>query len=105
GRGFGRLNDVWSSPDGIGWNPVASGAPWGKREGHMTAVLNNTFFVLGGVTNDNSSSDYYLNDVWSSQGGTNWFQVTTAARWNRRWYSASVVFNGRIWVLGGIGAS
>jgi len=105
GRGFGRLNDVWSSPDGIGWNPVASGAPWGKREGHMTAVLNNTFFVLGGVTNDNSSTDYYLNDVWSSQGGTNWFQVTTAARWNRRWYSASVVFNGRIWVLGGIGAS
>ena len=83
-------------------------APWGKREGHMTVVLNETFFVLGGVTNDNSNTDHYLNDVWSSQGGTNWFRVNPDARWSPRWYSASVVFNvlnDRIWVLGGIGAN
>ena len=105
GRRFERLNDVWSSPDGLGWNQVTSGAPWGKREGHMTVVLNGTIYVLGGVTNDISGTQWYLNDVWSSQDGTNWFQWTGSARWTRRWYSASVAFNGRIWVLGGIGAS
>jgi hypothetical protein len=103
--GVTKLDDVWSSADGQSWNHVMSGAPWGKREGHMTIVLDETFFILGGVTNNNSGTDIYLNDVWSSQGGTNWFRVTAAARWSPRWYSASLVFNDRIWVLGGIGGS
>jgi N-acetylneuraminic acid mutarotase len=101
GAVYGR-NDVWSSSDGQNWSQVMTNAPWGRRQGHMTVVLNETFFVLGGITNDNSDNQVYANDVWSSQGGTNWFQVTTAARWGPRTYSASVVFNNRIWVLGGI---
>jgi hypothetical protein len=101
GAAYGR-NDVWSSSDGQNWSQVMTNAPWGRRQGHITVVLNETFFVMGGITNDNSDNQVYSHDVWSSQGGTNWFQVTTAARWGPRSYSASVVFNDRIWVLGGI---
>jgi len=98
---FGR-SDVWSSADGQNWSQVMTNAPWGRRQGHMTVELNETFFVMGGVTNDNSDNQVFANDVWSSQGGTNWFQVTGSARWGPRRYSASVAFNNRIWVLGGI---
>ncbi len=34
-------------------------------------------------------------------GGTNWTEATSAAPWSGRRYHASVVFNGRMWVLGG----
>jgi Kelch motif protein len=91
-------NDVWSSVDGLNWTQVVAAAPWSEREGHMTVVLHESLYVLGGYNRSNQS---YVNDVWNSQGGTNWFRWTAAARWSPRWYSASVVFNDRIWVFGG----
>ncbi len=41
------------------------------------------------------------NDVWSSEDGVHWTEVTPAAEWKPRLWSSSVVYRNRMWVLGG----
>ena len=41
------------------------------------------------------------NDVWSSSNGTSWTQATADANWSDRSSHTSVVFNDKMWVLGG----
>jgi hypothetical protein len=43
------------------------------------------------------------NDVWSSTDGGTWTLATAAAPWSARFGHTSVVFNARLWVLGGQG--
>jgi len=40
-------------------------------------------------------------DVWCSGNGTSWTQVTEFAPWRERHLPASVVFDGKMWLLGG----
>jgi hypothetical protein len=42
-----------------------------------------------------------MNDIWNSTDGVNWTRVGQAD-WSVREQHASVVFDNRIWVLGGI---
>ncbi len=92
-----RLNDVWSSSDGIAWVQETPPPQWSAREGHATAVFNNRLWILGG--NDGNQ----LNDVWSSADGVSWNLETAAAPWPTRRYHAAVAFDGRLWVMGGNG--
>ncbi|MFQ5680575.1 MAG: kelch repeat-containing protein [Candidatus Omnitrophota bacterium] len=94
------LNDVWSSPDGAAWTKVTGGADWTRRMGHTSVVFNGKIWVIGGV-NAYANPHEYFNDVWSSSDGANWIKVTGGAAWTRRSGHASVVFNGKIWVIGG----
>src|SRR5262249_41899351 len=40
-------------------------------------------------------------DVWWSADGKAWKRATRAARWTPRRFHGSVVYDGRMWVLGG----
>ena len=106
----GRLNDVWSSPDGETWTESTppgeaskdtdgtDGADanwWTARSEHTSVVFQDKIWVMGGTDGDN------LNDVWSSPDGKTWTQVDAAAEWKARYNHTSVVFNSKIWVLGG----
>ena len=99
-----RLTDLYS------WKLVdqASGnLKWTARTGHTSVVFDGKIWVMGGY--DGS----YLNDVWSSADGVNWTESTlpvNAAKktagtgknwWMARYDHTSVVFNNKIWVLGG----
>ena len=92
-------NDVWSSSDGKVWTQETPAAGWSPRAYHQAVVLNDTLYVFGG---GNYVPKYHaLNDVWSSTDGKTWKQVTESAGWSPRLWFSSVVYRGRMWVLGG----
>ena len=92
-------NDVWSSADGKEWSRETEAAGWSPRAYHQAAVLNDKIYVFGG---GNYVPQYHaLNDVWSSNDGKAWEQVTEHADWSPRLWFLSAVYRDRMWVLGG----
>mmetsp|Transcript_19517 Transcript_19517/g.31767 ORF Transcript_19517/g.31767 Transcript_19517/m.31767 type:complete len:326 (-) Transcript_19517:33-1010(-) len=77
------------------WTFLGS-APWSGRDRAAAAVLGGRVFMAGGY-------DYHkhLNDVWSSEDGITWQQVSDHASWRARSGHAMVAFNEEIWVLAG----
>ncbi|MCB9932012.1 MAG: hypothetical protein H6841_01165 [Planctomycetes bacterium] len=96
-NGF-ATGDVWSTT-GNSWTLETATAGWMARAGHTSAVFNSQLWVLGGA--GGASSPILLNDVWSSADGVTWNQATSSAGWSWRSEHATVVFQGKLWVLGG----
>ncbi len=48
-----------------------------------------------------SLRDTYLDDVWTSTDGLWWEEQTTSEKWDSRRGPSSVVFDNKIWILGG----
>jgi len=94
-------NDVRYSTDGVRWTTATASAGWTGRGGHTSVVFNGRIWVLGG--NADSSGGFHKNDVWYSSDGASWTSATLSAPWSRRDFHSSVVFNGKIWVIGGEG--
>jgi hypothetical protein len=46
-------------------------------------------------------NDYVTSDIWHSSDGIIWTSATLQAPWLPRYGHASVVYDGRIWLLGG----
>ncbi len=104
-------NDLYSSTDGITWILESSDALWESgRFNFRIEKLNNTLYALTG--GDNSGN--YYNDVWSSTDGVNWSetkadvdnpplgtQPSKWTHWDKRYMSSTVVFNNKIWLIGG----
>lgn len=92
-------NDVWYSTDGVTWTQATASAAWTARDYHASVVFDNKMWVLGGY---NGSVDYsFFHDVWYSTDGVTWTQATASAAWAARNGHTSVVFDGKIWVIGG----
>ena len=51
--------------------------------------------MLGGTDGTN------YNDVWHSKDGINWTQTTASADWSGRRGHTSLVYDNKMWVLGG----
>ncbi len=97
----GSLNDVWSSTNGSTWTQTASASSvniFPARSEHTSVVFNSTMWVIGGF---GASSPFFLNDVWASTDGANWYEATTGAAFSARQGHASLVFNNAMWVIGG----
>ncbi len=96
---FQAVEDVWSAADAVNWQLEVPHLSWsvpsGNREGHTVAVHAGKLWILGG------RNSLFYNEVWSSPDGVNWTQETANAPWSARAYHATVVFNNRIWVIGG----
>ena len=105
GRGDDEdLSDVWVSSDGLNWEETPSSADWRGRSGHTSLVFGGRMWILGGVSEDEEGSTYH-NDVWHSSDGETWRRSTSGAPWSGRSGHSSVVFDGRMWVLGGFDGS
>lgn len=92
-------NDVWSTADGKHWEQATASAQWSPRAYHQAVVLGGKMYVFGG---GNYVPEYQaLNDVWSSEDGVHWKQVTESAPWSPRLWFSAVVFRDHMWVLGG----
>lgn len=104
----GRLEDasasdqVWASRDGQEWEQVTACAGWSPRLGAAGVVFQGKIWLLGGVQRyyDGTPADL-RSDVWCSDDGQDWTQVTAQAPWSPRAYHAAVVFADRLWVFGG----
>jgi N-acetylneuraminic acid mutarotase len=90
------LKDVWHSPDGTTWTRGVDAA-WSARAGHCTAVYDGKIWVIGGC--DGVAA--YSNEVWTSTDGAAWTKMTVPTDFPARAYGACVVFNNRLYVMGG----
>ena len=99
-----RSNDVWRSTNGgTNWEQVTNSAQWSKRTRHQALFYNNQLWVLGGL---NVSSVNGNNEIWvSSDQGTNWTQKNATEHWSGRNEHQAVVFQNKIWVIGGSSAN
>ncbi len=75
-------------------------APWSSRSHHGVEVFDNRLWVIGG-SGGSRTADQPLNDVWAMDAAGNWTEVTAAADWSRRHQPATVVFQDKLWVIGG----
>ena len=94
-------NDIWDSTNGADWNRVKdnNNIGWETRFGHTSVVFKGKMWVLGGQNRNNRFKN--KNDVWDSTNGADWRKVTSNAAWTTRFGQSSVVFDGKMWVLGG----
>jgi hypothetical protein len=92
-------DDVWSSADGRQWALVTAHAGWSARAHGQALVFDGRIWMLGGGLWH--PEHVATNDVWCSEDGQHWDQVTASAPWAPRLWFTSVVYRGRMWVLGG----
>jgi thermitase len=93
-------NDVWYSADGVTWTRATASAPFSNRWGHRSVVFGNKMWVIGGETYINGHF-LPMNDVWYSDDGVNWTPATGSAAFPARLNFGLVVFDNRMWVIGG----
>lgn len=114
------FNDVWSSTDlGRSWEKI-SDAEWPARGYFQALRRGRHVYVLGGQNFDTVPNPLFpdncpplvpcfpfvprstfFNDVWRSDDGAHWTEVTSSARWGGRAGLSAVVFKGRFFVFGG----
>ncbi len=86
---------VCNPSTGVDWQRMSTNdIPWDPRTFHGSVSLGNYIYLFGGL------SDRFLSDVWRSQDGYNWQQMPDAP-WAARGMFDPIVFNDKIWVMGG----
>lgn len=102
-------NDVWRSTDGVVWTCVKPNTfgteafePETDWEGRHTAgyvVFQDKMWIIGG----DPIQGHYQSDVWNSEDGVHWTHVNKGreAPWGPRILQYTVVFDNKIWVMGG----
>jgi len=93
--------DVWSSPDGKNWKRVQKSAAWKHSDLAMSVVFDGKMWLMGGWYKGRLPDHSASNTVWASVDGVAWQQVTDHAAWSPRIAAGLVVFDGRMWLLGG----
>ena len=98
-------NDVWNSSDGKHWQCVTRQVPWAPRALHHTLVLKDKIWVMGGQTfpQHAPSEERIYDDIWNTSDGVKWTRVVPQGpHWiERGMIGGNVVFQGRMWILGG----
>lgn len=99
-QNFGVSDTFLISP--YQWELVSDKANFSIRDGAGAITLNNQMFLIGGwnpadpITYPHATN----NEVWQSVDGLNW-SLLTVAPWEPRHTFGSLVFNNKMWVLGG----
>ena len=96
------LRDVWSSADGKSWKLIKKTAPWKHSDLPMTMVFQDKIWIMGGWYNGLRVGRSASNQVWCSSDAVQWQQATKSAGWTPRLAAGAVVFNDKMWILGGI---
>lgn len=100
--GAENCNEVWSSDDGAAWTLETDHAGWCPRVSPSFVVFKDRMWVMGGTENFYEDNDETLkNDVWSSVNGKDWTLEVEHAPWSKRTHAQAVVFDNRIWIMGG----
>src|SRR5262249_28788841 len=94
------LHDIWTSADGTSWTKVGS-APWSPRGGQTMVVYQDRLWLFGGADHvaSDRSTDRFLNDVWVSDDGSHWSEVTGSAPWSARDTPGVVAFRDALYLV------
>lgn len=92
-------NDVWSTEDGVAWRLETEDAGWPKRRDAQVVVFRDKLWLMGGGSWN--PVNVPRNDVWCSEDGVRWTQVTEAAEWPPRIWHSVVAYRDRLWVMAG----
>ncbi len=72
------------------------------RSGEATVVFNDKLYLVGGyTTGDVNNLREYKNDVWMSEDGDEWFEISESAEFSERAGHQLVVHEDRLWLIGG----
>jgi uncharacterized protein (TIGR02147 family) len=93
-------NDVWFSSDGETWTQAEYNERFSPRMNHTCTIYENRMWVIGGENPLLSSISY--SDVWFSSNGIDWTQVTAPVGIGSRAGHSCVVFDEKMWVIGGV---
>ena len=92
---------IWSSSDCKDWKLEVGEAPWSQRSLFGNVVVHaGKLWVIGGCLGRYQPFKAY-SDVWCSEDGVKWTEVTGHAPWPVRRWSSCVVYRNRIWLFGG----
>lgn len=84
------------------WTEVNGSAEFSKRWQHTSVVFDDSLWVIGGfLEGSGGSPDLFFNDTWYSSDGNRWYLANVSGEFPARAEQSSVVYNGRIWVIGG----
>lgn len=96
--------DIWSSRDGVSWDRVLPEAPWGPRCFQHTYSFEGRLWVMGGQTMPEYAAvpEIFYDDIWCSEEGRQWTRLVEHAPWPPRGNSSvPIVFDDRLWIIGG----
>jgi hypothetical protein len=93
--------DVWSSRDGKGWTLVQKVAPWKHGDLPMTVAFDGKLWLMGGWHNGRLPRHSASNEVWWTKDGVEWQLATPHAAWTPRLAAGALVFDEKLWILGG----
>ncbi len=97
-------SDIWNSADGVRWEKVCDPAPWGPRVLKYVVAFHDKIWIMGGQTLPPFApgEEIFYSDVWNTSDGVRWEKVADHLPWAPRGLiGGSVVFQDRIWILGG----
>jgi len=95
-------NDLWASPDGLNWSRIFEHAAWAPRTEQALLVADNQLWMFGGRQYISRTDVIEYNDVWSSPDGGLWIEETPSAPWEPRHDFVATVYDGKIWLMGGM---
>ncbi len=105
-----EYNDIWSSTDGKSWtlevaHTTNTNVRWTGRSRYVSLNFKQKLWLLGG-----HNGSERMNDVWSSTDGKSWTleapkTTNTNIRWSSRMRHQGLVFDDKIWILGGNGVA
>ncbi|MBI1888962.1 MAG: hypothetical protein HYS15_03490 [Candidatus Spechtbacteria bacterium] len=97
--------DTWAF-NGVQWEQKSFHPGWPARAYHASIIFGNKIWIFGGLTQNGS-----VNDIWSWQPSGAWQKEDldcsgriNECHWSARYGHAAVLFNGKLWVLGGFAA-
>jgi hypothetical protein len=91
---------VYSSADGSTWNTATTNGGFVPRDGHASATFLGRMWIVGGY-GPAGPSDRNRNDIYSSNDGVTWNLENGTPGFSPRHEHALVVFNNKLWVIGG----
>lgn len=94
--------DVWCSTDGIDWREVTHEAGWRHGDIPTTVTFRDRMWFMGGWYAGRLPEAEAGAEVWSSADGVGWECATPRAGWSPRMGAAGVVFQDKMWMLGGL---
>jgi hypothetical protein len=94
------LGDCWSTHDGIDWRKEIDRAAWTPSANSMSVAFAGRMWRMGGFI-EKESSPFPIGEIWASADGRNWTLATANPPWEARGGGALVVYDGKLWLLGG----
>jgi len=94
-----RSEKVYSSTDGVEWKLMDKVGDYWAVASFPALVFDDKIWVLGGFQGGIAAN--LQNSAWHSPDGITWTESNPESNWSERYDHGAVVFNDRIWVIGG----